>query len=90
MMCELRVRAGLPVLLSHGCNLPEAESYQAGHVVSPDIESLQAAMQAMFQENLEQMGKNARQLVHERFTWEQVVTQLDKVYHAAQNQTSGS
>lgn len=82
--------AALPVLLSHGCNLPEAESYGAGRVVSPDVESLKAAMQAMFSDNLAQMSKNARQLIHERFRWEQVATQLDRVYQAAENQTSHS
>jgi glycosyltransferase involved in cell wall biosynthesis len=82
--------AGLPVLLSHGCNLPEAETSHAGKIVSPDVESLQSAMQNIFNDNLEQMGQNARQLIHERFTWDTVVTQLDMVYHAAQNQTSDS
>jgi glycosyltransferase involved in cell wall biosynthesis len=82
--------AGLPVLLSHGCNLPEAETAHAGRVISPDVDSLKTALQEMFSGDLAEMGKNARQLIHERFTWEQVVTQIDKVYHEAQNQTSGS
>jgi glycosyltransferase involved in cell wall biosynthesis len=82
--------AGLPVLLSYGCNLPEAETAHAGRVVSPDVESLKNALQEMFSGDLAEMGRNARQLIHARFTWEQVVTQVDRVYHAALNQTSGS
>jgi glycosyltransferase involved in cell wall biosynthesis len=83
--------AGLPVLLSPGCNFPEAETANAGKIVVSEVESLQAAMQAMFSDaNLVQMGQNARQLIRERFTWERVLAQLDTVYHAAQNQTSGS
>lgn len=78
--------AGLPVLLSHGCNLPEAETYGAGRVIAPTVENLTMTMQAMFDADLAEMGKNARRLIHERFTWEQVVTQLDRVYRDLQNQ----
>jgi glycosyltransferase involved in cell wall biosynthesis len=74
--------AGLPVLLSHGCNLPEAETAHAGRVISPDVDSLKTALQEMFSSDLAKMGQNARQLIRERFTWEQVVTQLDSVYRS--------
>jgi glycosyltransferase involved in cell wall biosynthesis len=74
--------AGLPVLLSPGCNLPEAETYHAGRIVEPQINPLADALQAMLADMaaLSQMGQNAKNLINERFTWDTVAARMEAVY----------
>lgn len=74
--------AGLPVLLSHGCNLPEAQTANAGLVIDPQIETLTQALKTLFadSDSLAKMGKNARNLIHGRFTWQQIAEKMEAVY----------
>jgi glycosyltransferase involved in cell wall biosynthesis len=74
--------AGLPVLLSHGCNLPEAEMYHAGRIVEPQINTLANALREMLSDDsaLSTMGQNAKNLIHERFTWSTVAEQMENLY----------
>jgi glycosyltransferase involved in cell wall biosynthesis len=74
--------AGLPVLLSPGCNLPDAESYHTGRIVEPEIMPLSDALHEMLSNrgSLRQMGQNAKNLIQERFTWDNVAAQIEKVY----------
>jgi glycosyltransferase involved in cell wall biosynthesis len=73
---------GLPVLLSPGCNLPEAETYHAGRIVEAHINPLANALCEMLVDDaaLAQMGHNAKNLIRERFTWETVAAQMESVY----------
>jgi len=72
--------AGLPVILSPGCNLPEAET--AGVIVEAQIEPLAHAIRRILSDPDQRaaMGARGRQLVAERFTWAAVGEQLDMVY----------
>jgi glycosyltransferase involved in cell wall biosynthesis len=74
--------AGVPVLLSPGCHLPEAEHAGAGRIVSPDETALAGALQAMLSDvqALHQMGRRAQSLVNDRFTWDAVAQQMEQVY----------
>lgn len=74
--------SGLPVLLSHGCNLPEAETAHAGYVVDVDEREIASALERLFSdpENLQQMGQNAQSLIRQKFTWEIVAQQMEDVY----------
>jgi glycosyltransferase involved in cell wall biosynthesis len=74
--------AGLPVLLSPGCNLPEAGTYHAGRIVEPEIDTLADALREMLSDNiaLVTMGQNAKNLIHERFTWSTVAEQMESLY----------
>jgi glycosyltransferase involved in cell wall biosynthesis len=77
--------AGLPVIISPGCNLPEVEQAGAGTIVEPQVEPLAGALRHLLS-NSEQrikMGKRARQLTLERFTWEYVAERLEEVYRQA-------
>ncbi len=74
--------AGLPVILSPGCNLPEAEAAGAGVIVAPEVEPLADAIRQVLTDPGD-MGARGRQLVAERFTWDVVASQLDIVYRAA-------
>lgn len=74
--------SGLAVLLSEGCNLPEAQEAHAGKIVLVDIDALAKALEDMFsdREALSQMGENAQNLIQEKFTWDIVASQMDAVY----------
>lgn len=74
--------AGLPVLLSHGCNLPEAETANAGLVVEPTEDILAESLKKLLsdRESLAKMGENARNLIHARFTWERVAEEMEAMY----------
>lgn len=74
--------AGMPVILSPGCNLDEAETAGAGFVVEASAAafaeklSLLVADAALRQE----MGQRARRLAAERFSWDKVAEKLERVY----------
>jgi glycosyltransferase involved in cell wall biosynthesis len=77
--------AALPVIISPGCNLAEVETYRAGRIVEPQVEPLAQALRAMLADENQRarMGKHARELVLERFTWARVAAQLEAVYQQA-------
>jgi glycosyltransferase involved in cell wall biosynthesis len=74
--------AGLPVILSPGCNLPEAAEAGARVIVEPQVEPLAAALRDLLihPEQRAAMGAAARTLARERFAWESVVERLEAVY----------
>lgn len=74
--------AGVPVLLSPGCHLPEVEPAGAGRIVPPLEQPLAAALHEMLSDTaaLQRMSAHARSLVQERFTWERVAQQMEEVY----------
>ena len=74
--------AGLPVILSPGCNLPEVEPAGAGLEVEPALEPLTAALRLLLNDHelRMRMGAAARTLVESRFTWERVAEQMEAVY----------
>lgn len=74
--------AGLPVIVSPGCNLPEVAAHGAGVEVEPLVEPLAATLRALLPDATRRtaMGETARQLVRARFTWDSVAEQLEEVY----------
>lgn len=74
--------AGLPVIVSPGCNLPEVAQNGAGLEVDVAVEPLAAALRALLPDAARRaaMGEAARALVHQRFTWDAVAAQLEGVY----------
>lgn len=74
--------AGLPVLLSPGCHLPQVAQTGAGIIVEPTVSQLTEAIADMLNDevSLHRMGRSARHLVKTTFTWEQVAAQMDAVY----------
>jgi glycosyltransferase involved in cell wall biosynthesis len=63
--------AGLPVVVTPGCNLPEVAVADAGVVVDPVPDGVAAALARLFTdpEYMRRQGGNGRRLVAERFTW---------------------
>ncbi len=76
--------AGLPVLISPGCNLPEVAEAGAGLIVEPQIEPLTDGLRRLLTDTdlRQRMGTAARQLIEQRFTWDSVAARLEQVYEA--------
>jgi glycosyltransferase involved in cell wall biosynthesis len=74
--------AGLPVIVSTGCNLPEVGQVGAGIEVEAQVEPLTTALQQLLADVPARtvMSAAAQQLVNERFTWDAVAAQLETVY----------
>ena len=73
---------GVPVLLSPGCNLPEAADYDAGLIVEPQVEPLAAALWLLLTDPLRRadMGVKAAALAAQRFSWSAVAAAVERVY----------
>jgi len=76
---------GLPVVLTPGCHFPEAAQAGAGVVVERAVGPLAGALRALLADagRRAAMSRAARALVEDRYTWAQVVAQLDEAYRAA-------
>ncbi len=75
--------AGLPVLISEACNLPEVESSGAGAVVEPHRGDIARALKKLVaggDEALKAMGEKGRQLARERFDWAVLTPQYQAMY----------
>lgn len=74
--------AGLPVVITPGCNLPEVAEREAGYVVAPDPAAIAGALDTVFADpaRARAMGENGRRLVRERFTWASIARRLIEVY----------
>jgi len=74
--------AGLPVLLTPGCNLPEVVEAGAGIEVSPEPDALAEALELLLTNHARRaaMGAAARRLIRAHFTWESVAARLEAVY----------
>jgi len=73
---------GLPVLLTPGCHFPEAAEAGAGVVVPREVEPLREALIALLADpdRRAAMSQQARALIAERYTWPQIVAQLEAAY----------
>ncbi len=60
----------LPVIITHGCNIPEVDQYNAGLVVNTSAEKLKEAINWFLagEDNLLPAAKNALRLVSEKFS----------------------
>jgi glycosyltransferase involved in cell wall biosynthesis len=77
--------AGLPVIITEDCNLPDVAERDAGMIVSDDPDETVAALAQLFDEpgRLETLGQNGRQLVSDKFTWGRIAEQTIKTYQRA-------
>ncbi len=79
--------AGLPLLLSPGCYLPEAEAAGAGLIVTPEVAPLAAALRSLLGDaaQRERMAAAGRTLARERFAWSSVAAAWEDVYRQVVN-----
>lgn len=83
--CVEAMAAGLPIIITRDCNLPEAEQRQAGLVVKGDPEEVNAALHALLDNPVraDAMRANGLQLVRDRFTWQTIARRLLDLYRQA-------
>ncbi|MCC7208942.1 MAG: glycosyltransferase, partial [Anaerolineae bacterium] len=82
--------AGLALVLTPGCNLPELDARGAGLTVARDADALAGALAALLGDDARrtQMGERGRAWVAEAFTWPAIAAQSEQVYHEAMNPDS--
>jgi len=71
--------AGLPCVISKGCNVPEISTSKAGYVVDniPEIIA-NRIIEILKNNNLRAtMGIRAQEMVHQQFTWKAVIDKLE-------------
>ena len=70
--------AGVPSVITEGCNFPEAAEAGAARVVPADAEAFAAALAAVLAAPAESktMGEQGRKLVRDRYTWDCVAKQM--------------
>lgn len=74
--------AGIPCLLTEGCNLPEVAQAEAGIIVERDVDSIAEGLRELLtqHEQRARWGQNARPLVQSLFTWKSVAAQYEAIY----------
>ena len=75
--------AGLPVLITDKCHLPEVEDWQAGAVVPDTVEGVKAGLERLLSlppATLAAMGENARAAVERQYSWPVITGQLEALY----------
>jgi glycosyltransferase involved in cell wall biosynthesis len=77
--------ARLPVIITHGCNLPEVSEWDAGYTIAPEKGELAATIRQLLcePERAKEMGSNGRHLIQSKFTWERVARQTIETYRDA-------
>jgi poly(glycerol-phosphate) alpha-glucosyltransferase len=74
---------GLPVLMTPHCNLPEGFAAGAALELQTEVGSIAAALQTLFRmpaAEREQIGRRGRQFVEDRFSWDRVAAEMNRVY----------
>ena len=77
--------AGLPSVLTEGCNFPEAGAADAARIVpTGDPEAFAAALLALLEESdaARAMGARARQFILANYTWNEVARRAVEVYRS--------
>jgi len=85
--------AGLPVVISPACNLPEVSASDAGRIVEPERRPIAAALRelmALSREERRAMGRRGRRLVEERFDWGRLLPRYTAVYESVAGRTGTS
>ena len=74
--------AGMPVILSPGCNMNEVETVGAGYVAAASADAFAVKLRLLLADSdrRARMGKAARQLIAQKYTWDTIAKQLESVY----------
>jgi glycosyltransferase involved in cell wall biosynthesis len=75
--------AGLPVIVTQQCNLPDVARLETGWVIRPNADEVASALEEFLRNprttNL-QIGARGRLLVQERYSWSKVAKEMSEVY----------
>ncbi|MCY4464099.1 MAG: glycosyltransferase [Chloroflexi bacterium] len=74
--------AGLPVLLSPGCNMDEVAEAGAGFVAEATVAAFADKLRLLLRDEQarQQMGAQARLLARERYSWTRAAADMERVY----------
>jgi glycosyltransferase involved in cell wall biosynthesis len=75
--------AGLPVIVTKQCNLPEVEEHNCGWVIDTQVDELVDALKDLLHASsreIADMGANGRHLVSRRYSWPVIGEQMSRVY----------
>ncbi len=74
--------AGLPLILTPGCNMPDLEVHGAGLLADRQVEPLAAALRTLLADpdRGRAMGHQGRAWVREAFTWPAIAAQTEALY----------
>ncbi len=74
--------AGLPCVITTGCNFPEAGMANAASIVDIDVEQIADALIQLLQDYqaAKKMGDRARQFILENYTWDSIASKMVSVY----------
>lgn len=78
--------AGVPVLISDACNMPEVKTAGAGRVVVPERQAVGAALKEIVssgEDAIKEMGRRAKALVREKFDWSALLPRYREMYKEA-------
>jgi glycosyltransferase involved in cell wall biosynthesis len=73
----------LPTVITTACNFPELETDDAGIVVPPTVDGVEAGLRGLLERSDEQrraLGQRGRALVESRYTWDVQARRLAEVY----------
>jgi glycosyltransferase involved in cell wall biosynthesis len=79
--------AGLPAIVSPGCNLPEVAEQGAGLEIFPEVEPLAEALKKLLADadQRAQMSTAAAILARKNFNWDSIAIKLEQVYYQVLN-----
>ncbi|BDA71460.1 hypothetical protein RIVM261_003540 [Rivularia sp. IAM M-261] len=75
--------AGLPLLITPGVALaPIIKQHQVGYVTELDVSAISCTLDEFLTNTqaAKDMGERGRQLVFEKYTWEQIASQMQQIY----------
>lgn len=77
--------AGLPVIITPGCYIPEAAEAGAGVMVNTEAAEVARALETVFcrEGAMAEMGRAGQRLVRERFTWPSIAERTLALYRRA-------
>ena len=72
--------AGLPCVITTGCNFPEAAQAEAAIVTPPEVEPFSSAVATLLGDpaGAARMGNRARKLVAEHYTWDTIAGKVEE------------
>jgi len=75
---------GKPIIITDKCHFPEVEELEAGIVIKPEVEDLvNAVNKLLINPQLgEQMGKNGKELILDKYTWGKISDQIIEMYNS--------
>jgi glycosyltransferase involved in cell wall biosynthesis len=74
--------AGLPCVITTGCNFPEAGEAEVARIVNIDVGSIAKAIIQLLEDDqkAKNMGDRARQFILDNYTWDKILLKMISVY----------